>query len=74
MLKMVKLSKDFWVKAITMVCFLQNWSFTFALTKTTFEFMYGSNSNPIFLIFKYFGVSISPTYLIEKKRLNFKYE
>jgi hypothetical protein len=24
MLKMVKLSKDFWVKAITMVCFLQN--------------------------------------------------
>lgn len=51
-----------------MVCFLQNRSFTFALTKTTLELKYNSNSNPIFLIFIYFGIPILPKYLMKKEQ------
>jgi hypothetical protein len=51
-----------------MVCFIQNWSFTFTLNKTTLELKYGSNSNPIFLIFEYFGIPILPKYLMKKEQ------
>jgi hypothetical protein len=38
------------------------------LIKTTLELKYGSNSNPIFLIFIYFGIPILPKYLMKKEQ------
>jgi hypothetical protein len=38
------------------------------LTKTTLELKYGSNSNPSFLIFEYFGIPILPKYLTKKEQ------